>query len=129
MSGKPRPLEPRFWANVQKGDGCWKWTGATRHAYGVICKTGRRQSYAHRVAWEIQRGPIPVGLCVLHRCDNPLCVRADHLFIGTQLENIADRSSKGRTAVLSREHYQRAGYIGGKRRWGRDPGGIRIIEV
>lgn len=51
----------------------------------------------HRRAWEVAHGPIPSGLCVLHRCDNPPCVRVDHLFLGTQLDNNRDRSAKGRS--------------------------------
>lgn len=51
---------------------------------------------AHRWAWEDEHGPIPKGLCVLHRCDVPACVRPDHLFLGTQVENIADMFAKGR---------------------------------
>jgi hypothetical protein len=55
----------------------------------------------HRVAWELAFGPIPEGLWVLHHCDNPPCVRPDHLFLGTNLDNVQDKCRKGRGAVLS----------------------------
>lgn len=87
-----------FWLNVQKGDGCWIWTGARLKAgYGRI-RWQRKQSLAHRVAWVVVNGEIGDGLCVLHRCDNPPCVRPEHLFLGTKTENIADRHLKGRSA-------------------------------
>lgn len=96
------PVGPRFEKKVHKTDGCWFWTGAkTRDGYGVIIDGGVMKS-AHRVAWELYRGPIPKqettqhGCCVLHRCDNPCCVNPDHLFLGSQLDNIADAVAKGR---------------------------------
>ena len=64
--------------------------------YGTT-KVGGKTVYAHRRAWEIVNGSIPEGLCVLHKCDNPSCINPEHLFLGTQLENIEDRNSKGRT--------------------------------
>ena len=86
--------------------GCWLWIGAfNQYGYGVIYMgTGRGHvpNRAHRISWEIHRGPIPYGLCVLHRCDNPSCVRPDHLFLGTQSENVRDAVVKGRNARGSR---------------------------
>lgn len=90
------PLETRFWQRVEKTDGCWRWTGPL-HAfgYGLIWRGGNNVG-AHRISWEIHVGPIPDGLFVLHRCDNPPCVRPDHLFLGTQADNIHDMVAKGR---------------------------------
>lgn len=93
-----KTLEQRFWSKVRKTRGCWLWTaGKDRDGYGKIGIDGRMQ-LAHRVAWTLAHGPVPSGLCVLHRCDTPACVRIDHLFLGTQIENIADRTAKGRSA-------------------------------
>lgn len=65
--------------------------------YGRVKRGSRVPVGAHRYAWRLSRGPIPKGLCVLHRCDVRSCVNPDHLFLGTQIENIDDRNRKGRT--------------------------------
>lgn len=91
-------LPDRFWKKVQKAgeDECWNWTGATQaFGYGCIGAKGRIKS-AHRVSYEMAKGPIPDGICVLHKCDNPKCVNPKHLFAGTKKDNAIDRSSKGR---------------------------------
>lgn len=75
-----RPLATRFWEKVQKTDSCWLWTGATIRGYGVIWENERkRAARAHRVAWELLRGPIPDGLTLDHLCRTTLCVNPDHL--------------------------------------------------
>lgn len=92
----------RFWAKVDKTDGCWLWT-ACKHArgYGYFFD-GSKQVQAHRFAWRISYGDIPAGLCVCHSCDTPSCVRPDHLWLGTTQANTADRDAKGRTASADR---------------------------
>ena len=102
-----RPTIPqviRFWPKVQRGNGCWLWTGGT-YEYGYGCffwghdevsVNGMRA--AHRVAYELTYGPIPNGMKVLHHCDNPPCCRPEHLFLGTDADNSADKIRKQRHA-------------------------------
>lgn len=88
----------RFWAKVSNrdGEGCWVWTGKTGHnGYGELFIRNSKFR-AHRLAYSMERGPVPVDHLVCHRCDNPLCVRPDHLFLGTNQDNIRDCMAKGR---------------------------------
>ena len=68
-----------------------------RSGYGKFNRSGGPE-LAHRVAWEMKHGPIPAGLDVLHKCDNPPCVADEHLFLGTNADNVADCCAKGRQA-------------------------------
>lgn len=100
MIRKTKSLEERFWAKVQKTEGCWYWTGAKlRSGYGVI-GLGRRQKgntkLAHRLSYEWTHGPLPEAAQVCHHCDTPCCVRPDHLFPGSQRDNVQDCVRKGR---------------------------------
>ena len=100
MPPKEKPLADRFWPKVRKSDGCWEWTAAiTNKGYGMLGGPGGaagRKLTAHRISWELHCGPVPQGLCVLHRCDNRRCVRPEHLFLGTFQDNTADMFAKGR---------------------------------
>jgi len=101
-----RPIAERFWAKVQKyeGDACWIWNGCHyRHGYGQTSIDGKHL-LAHRVAWALEHGPIPEGLHVLHKCDNPPCVRHHHLFLGTRSDNMRDCVQKGRHPKPPEKH-------------------------
>src|ERR1051325_1212117 len=98
-------LRRRFWRKVLLGDQCWQWIGAldTRPGYGygylrLEPDRGSKTATAHRVAWELYHGPIPAGLWVLHHCDNRLCVRPSHLYLGDAKQNKRD-------AMVRHRHY------------------------
>jgi hypothetical protein len=89
-------LKPRFEANIRKTESCWLWTGMlTDGGYGVI-SDHQKKTRAHRASYALYVGPIPEGMHVLHRCDNPPCVNPKHLFLGTHIDNMRDMESKGR---------------------------------
>lgn len=93
------PLAVRFWRRVNKTEGCWLWTGARQNrggraggGYGLI----DGKNHAHRVSWELTHGPIPPGMCVLHKCDVKHCVNPEHLFLGSPAQNTRDMLIKRR---------------------------------
>jgi len=91
----------------EPNSGCLLWIGyLDKHGYGVahIAGTRGRNTSAHRIAWELYKGEIPEGECVLHRCDNPPCVNVNHLFLGTQSDNMKDAGRKGRMRKGSIHH-------------------------
>jgi hypothetical protein len=115
-SGRPvrkiRPLLPRLTVHERflrsvppLSEGCQEWIGRrnVQTGYGIL-KIGRRSTYAHRLAWTFAHGLIPSGLFVCHHCDNPACVRLDHLFLGTPADNVHDSQAKGRRPDKYRQH-------------------------
>lgn len=102
-------LSPRsvatFWGKVQKTETCWLWDGQINAGgygrMGIYVKGqsghGQVAFYAHHLGWLLEKGPIPDGLLVLHKCDVPRCVRPDHLYLGTHAENMKDMKDRGRS--------------------------------
>jgi hypothetical protein len=96
-------LLERFWAKVDTSGECWLWTASVgTTGYGQF-RMGLRTVKAHRLSWELAEAPIPAGFGVLHFCDMPRCVRPDHLFLGTQADNMADAARKGRVRNSPRQ--------------------------
>lgn len=92
------PVE-RFFAQTGRSGECLVWTGTIlKTGYGRFSRGRKAEGSvaAHRYAWELVHGPIPDGLLVLHKCDNPRCVDVEHLFLGTHADNMADKKAKGR---------------------------------
>ena len=98
-----RTVEERFWSKVAIGDPdeCWEWQRSRRGGgYGQFrIAPDQSPQRASRVAWALASGPVPDGLWVLHRCDNPPCCNPAHLFLGDRAANVADMVAKGRAAV------------------------------
>jgi len=89
----------RFWSKVDKSGDCWLWRAAVASGYGTFRGPDGHMIGAHRMSYLLSHGEIPEGLQVLHTCDNKLCVRPDHLFLGTQQDNMDDMIQKGRQAL------------------------------
>lgn len=119
LRASQRPLAERFWEKVDRSGDCWTWTAYRNPAgYGEISLGGRLgAALAHRIAYELTLHPVPGDLHVLHRCDNPACVRPDHLFLGTHLDNMRDMTAKGRGRQVA----------AGRR--GEDNGNVRITDA
>jgi hypothetical protein len=93
----------RFWERVQKGDGCWLWTGSISDTgYGKACIGHQRTMNAHRLSYVLTFGNIPDDMFVCYKCDNRQCVNPNHLFLGTPTANVHDMDQKGRRITPSK---------------------------
>lgn len=93
-------MSDRFWSRVDRTGKCWVWVGRRNpKGYGQ-CSVRDEEWLAHRLSWAMANGPIPSGALILHHCDNPPCVRPDHLYAGTHSDNTRDMLARGRTAHL-----------------------------
>ncbi len=105
---RPRAFSALFWSGVLRGapNECWPWLRATggRQGHGQL-RIGGCLVYAHRVAFELVKGPIPEGCIVRHSCDNPPCCNPAHLLAGTQLDNMRDARERRRVADGERCHF------------------------
>jgi transcriptional regulator with XRE-family HTH domain len=120
QDGRTSKIRDVFWPKVDTRPGhgpngdCWIWTGyADPSGYGSLAGgalfPGRHSPVkAHQASWVLHNGPIPKGLYVCHKCDNPPCVRPDHLFVGTQKQNIRDAMRKGR--MPTKEYKEKTGH-------------------
>lgn len=121
MGGWRGPAEARFWRHVDKTSDCWIWTASvSTDGYGRFAVTPTVVPLAHRYAWTLANGPIPTGMVVMHSCDNPPCVRLDHLRLGTQADNLADMCAKGR---------QRSGSLPGEANPGAHLTAIQVAAI
>ena len=98
------PLENRFWAKVQKSSGCWLWTGTTNGKQRAMFTMDGKPRIAARVVLALCGVDVPKDRLVCHHCDNPMCVKPEHLFIGTTKDNALDAVSKGRLFNQKKTH-------------------------
>jgi len=98
-------VEKRFWSkvDVKSKNECWEWVaGKRRDGYGRFT-IGNKEALPHRVSYKIHNGRIPKNMLILHKCDNRACVNPNHLYAGTQQDNMDDMYRKGRRQFTKRQ--------------------------
>lgn len=124
------PIQERLAAQSTWRNGCREWTGSlTSNGYGHLFVGGRKVS-VHRIAWELEHGPIPAGLLIRHDCDNPPCFHVAHLRPGTDLDNQKDSVRRGRNAFGERNgsrHLSEADVVEIRRRLARGESGVMAL--
>lgn len=101
---KSRSLQERFFEKINKTSTCWNWIGAKSSVGYGQTYFNSKVIYSHRVSYELFNGPIKNNLCVLHRCDNRICVNPKHLFLGTKKQNTQDMILKGRDKFVGEKN-------------------------
>ncbi len=95
-------LRQNYEKYVLRFEGCWGWKGKSKKGYPkMTCRKALGASLGHRASWIIHNGKIPDNLCVLHKCDNKICTNPEHLFLGTNIENVEDMLNKKRNPIGS----------------------------
>jgi hypothetical protein len=130
-----------FWPKVKRSDGCWEWVGCRNNrGYGIFWIGNGRRALAHRYIFVRRVAPIPDGMDLCHRCDNPCCVNPGHLFLGTHSDNMRDMDRKGRRRSPRGETHPhstlsdaavaeiRARYVPGLNRWRRGNASELAVE-
>jgi hypothetical protein len=120
-----------FWSRVDRTageSGCWLWSGSLGTGGYGLCGHQKRVKRSHRIAWELTHGPIPDGMVVCHRCDNPPCCNPAHLFLGTLADNVRDMVAKGRNWQASVTECPQGHSLSGDNLY-TDPAGRRVCKA
>ena len=104
MAPRTTPINQRFWDKINKTDSCWIWSASTTRGYGRLMIKKNVTIAAHRYSAMLHFGMFDSRLLVLHKCDNPACVNPEHLFLGTEKDNMVDMVSKGRSFGQKKTH-------------------------
>jgi HNH endonuclease len=105
-AARAKRFADRFWKSADLTGECWLWTKCCApNGYGQVWYEGKNDR-AHRIAWILTYGPIPKGLFICHTCDVRHCINPEHLFLGTQSDNMIDAVTKGRAARYNKPHVQ-----------------------
>src|SRR5688572_11551852 len=101
------PFEERLWDRIARGapNVCWEWRGTKISGYGYIYVDRHTRVRAHRIVYQLTNGPIPAGLVVRHKCDNPACCNPSHLLLGTAADNNRDAIERNRGSASCRRFF------------------------